>query len=175
MQKFSFYSFTLHQFFYSDRISCLPPVNCLLFILISFPAARSDITVHTSYFVDNYYTFHNVDFAIQFQFSETFYKFCSTELSSKRNNFFLQTKYNSNFETAFSRRKADSILRKYVFAQSAKKQTPLGIDAFWDKTTPDPPLQRKNVGLAVLAKKNIILDTLFGLKQSTENELPTTD
>ena len=47
-------------------------------------------------------------------------------------------------------------------AQSETKRTPLGIDAFWDKTTLDPPLRwekwRVQYKLALLAKENIILD-----------------
>ena len=53
-------------------------------------------------------------------------------------------------------------------AQSATKRTPLGIDPFWDKSTPDPPLRwekwRVQYKLALLAKENIILDTLLGPK-----------
>ena len=53
-------------------------------------------------------------------------------------------------------------------AQPATKRTPLGIDPFWDKPTPDPPLRwekwRVQYKLALLAKKNIILDTLLGPK-----------
>ena len=53
-------------------------------------------------------------------------------------------------------------------AQSAAKRTPLGIDAFWDKHTSDPPLRwkkwRVQYKLAQLAKENIILDTLLGPK-----------
>ena len=50
-------------------------------------------------------------------------------------------------------------------AQSATKRTPPGIDPFWDKPTPDPPLNwkkwRVQYKLALLAKENIILDTLL--------------
>ena len=50
-------------------------------------------------------------------------------------------------------------------AQPAAKRTPLGIDAFWDKPTPDPPLRwekwRVQYKLALLAKENIIFDTLL--------------
>ena len=53
-------------------------------------------------------------------------------------------------------------------AQSANKRTPLGIDPSWDKPTPDPPLRwekwRVQYKLALLAKENIILDTLLGPK-----------
>ena len=53
-------------------------------------------------------------------------------------------------------------------AQSAIKQTPLGIELFWDKPTSDPPLLwekwRVQYKLALLAKENIILDTLLGPK-----------
>ena len=53
-------------------------------------------------------------------------------------------------------------------AQSAAKRTPLGIDASWDKPTPDPPLcqekWRVQYKLALSAKENIILDTLLGPK-----------
>ena len=53
-------------------------------------------------------------------------------------------------------------------AQPATKRTPLGIDPFWDKPTPDPPLRwekwRVQYKLALLAKENIILDTLLGPK-----------
>ena len=53
-------------------------------------------------------------------------------------------------------------------AQSVPMRTPLGIDAFWDKPTPDPPLRwqklRVQYKLALLAKENIILDTLLGPK-----------
>ena len=53
-------------------------------------------------------------------------------------------------------------------AQPATKRTPLGIDPFWDKPTPDPPLRwekwRVQYKLALLAKENIIPDTLFALK-----------
>ena len=53
-------------------------------------------------------------------------------------------------------------------AQSANKRTPLGIDAFWDKPTPDPPLRwekwRVQYRLALLANDKIILDTLLGSK-----------
>ena len=53
-------------------------------------------------------------------------------------------------------------------AQSATKQTLLGIDPFWDKPTLDPPLcwekWRVQYKLALLAKENIILDKLLGLK-----------
>ena len=52
--------------------------------------------------------------------------------------------------------------------QSANKRTPLGIDALWDKPTPDPPLRwkkwRVQYKLALLAKENIILETLLGPK-----------
>ena len=53
-------------------------------------------------------------------------------------------------------------------AQPANKLTSLRIDAFWDKPTRDPPLRwekwRVQYKLALLAKQNIILDTLFGPK-----------
>ena len=53
-------------------------------------------------------------------------------------------------------------------AQPATKRTSLGIDPFWDKPTPDPPLRwekwRVQYKLALLAKENIILDTLLGPK-----------
>ena len=53
-------------------------------------------------------------------------------------------------------------------AQSATKRTPLGIDPFWDKPTTDPPLLREKwrvqYKLALLAKENIVLDTLLGPK-----------
>ena len=56
----------------------------------------------------------------------------------------------------------------YDMAQSANERTPLGIDAFWDKPTPDPPLRREKwrvqYKLALLAKEKIILDTLLGPK-----------
>ena len=52
--------------------------------------------------------------------------------------------------------------------QSANKRTTLGMDAFWDRTTPAPPLRwekwRVLYKLALLAKENIILDTLLGPK-----------
>ena len=51
-------------------------------------------------------------------------------------------------------------------AQPANKRTPLGLDAFRDIPTPDPPLRwekwRVQCKLALLAKENIILDTLLG-------------
>ena len=51
-------------------------------------------------------------------------------------------------------------------AQPANKCTPLGIDAFWDNPTPDFPLRwekwRVQYKLTLLAKDNIILDTLLG-------------
>ena len=60
-------------------------------------------------------------------------------------------------------------------AQPATKRTPLGIDAFWDKPTPDPPLRwekwRVQYQLALLAKENIIRDTLLGPKTAMV-ELP---
>ena len=60
-------------------------------------------------------------------------------------------------------------------AQPATKRTPLGIDTFWDKPTPDPPLRwekwRVQYKLALLAKENIILDTLLGPKPAM-TELP---
>ena len=53
-------------------------------------------------------------------------------------------------------------------AQPASKQTPPGIDSFWDKLTPNPPLRwvkwRVQYKLALLAKENIILDMLLGPK-----------
>ena len=53
-------------------------------------------------------------------------------------------------------------------AQPATKRTPLGIDPFWDKPTPDPPLRWENwrvqYKLALLANENFILDTLLGPK-----------
>ena len=53
-------------------------------------------------------------------------------------------------------------------AQSATKRTPLEIDPFWDRPTPDPPLRwekwRVQNKLALLPKENIILDTLLGPK-----------
>ena len=56
-------------------------------------------------------------------------------------------------------------------AQSATKKTPLGIDPFWNKPTPDPPIRwekwRVQYKLALLAKENIILDTLLGPKPET--------
>ena len=52
--------------------------------------------------------------------------------------------------------------------QPATKHTPLGIDPFWDKPTPHPPLRwekwRVQYKLALLAKEKIILDTLLGPK-----------
>ena len=58
-------------------------------------------------------------------------------------------------------------------AQPATKRTPLGIDAFWDKPTPDPPLRwekwRVQYKLALLVKENIILDTLLGPKPEMWN------
>ena len=53
-------------------------------------------------------------------------------------------------------------------AQSANKRTPLGIDAFVDKPTPNPSLRwekwRVQNKLARLGKENTILDTLLGPK-----------
>ena len=53
-------------------------------------------------------------------------------------------------------------------AQSANKRTPLGIDDFWDKPTPDPLLRckkwRVQYKLALLAKENKIVDTLLEQK-----------
>ena len=53
-------------------------------------------------------------------------------------------------------------------AQSATKRTPLGINPFSDKPTPDPPLRwekwRVQYKMTLLAKENIILDTLLGPK-----------
>ena len=50
-------------------------------------------------------------------------------------------------------------------AQSAAERTPLAIDAFWDKPTPDLPLRcekwRVQYKLALLAKENIILDSTW--------------
>ena len=50
-------------------------------------------------------------------------------------------------------------------AQPATKRTPLGIDPYWDKSTPEPPLRlekwRVQYKLALLAKENIIFDTLL--------------
>ena len=58
-------------------------------------------------------------------------------------------------------------------AQSANKRTPLGIDAFLDKPTPDLPLRwekwRVQYKLALMAKENIILDTLLGPKLEMVN------
>ena len=52
--------------------------------------------------------------------------------------------------------------------QPGNKRSPLGIDAFWDKPTPDPPLRwekwRVQYKLALLAKENIIPETLLGPK-----------
>ena len=60
-------------------------------------------------------------------------------------------------------------------AQPATKRTPLVIDAFWDKPTPDPPLRwekwRVQYQLALLAKENIIRDSLLGPKTAMV-ELP---
>ena len=53
-------------------------------------------------------------------------------------------------------------------AQPANRRRPLGIDAFWDKPTPHPPLRwekgRIQYRLALLAKENNILDILLGPK-----------
>ena len=53
-------------------------------------------------------------------------------------------------------------------SESAKTRNSLGIDAFWDKPTPKPPLrwekERVQYKLPLLAKENIILDTFIGLK-----------
>ena len=50
-------------------------------------------------------------------------------------------------------------------AQPAKEGTLLGIDAFWDKMTSDPPLRwekwRVQYKLALLAKENIFFNTLM--------------
>ena len=52
--------------------------------------------------------------------------------------------------------------------RSATNRTPLGTDLFRDKPTPDPPLRwekwRVQYKLALLAKENVILDTLLGPK-----------
>ena len=52
--------------------------------------------------------------------------------------------------------------------QPANKRTPLGIDAFWNKPTPNPPLRWKKWRLqyivVLLANVNIILDTLAAPK-----------
>ena len=57
-------------------------------------------------------------------------------------------------------------------AQSAtQKWTPLGIETFWEKSSADPPLKSEKwqmqAKLALLAKKNIALDTLLELKPAT--------
>ena len=62
-------------------------------------------------------------------------------------------------------------------AQSATKRTPLRIDPFLDNSTPDPPLRwekwRVQYKLALLAKENIILETLLLLGPKPEMvELP---
>ena len=61
-----------------------------------------------------------------------------------------------------------SISLEYEVAQPASKRTPLGMNALWDKHTPDPPLRwekwRVQYKLALLAKENIILDTILGPK-----------
>ena len=53
-------------------------------------------------------------------------------------------------------------------AQPANKPAPLGIDAFWDKQTPDPHLRwdkwRVQYKMALLAKENIIRNTSLGPK-----------
>ena len=53
-------------------------------------------------------------------------------------------------------------------AQPANRRRPLGIDAFWVKPTPHPPLRwekwRIQYRLALLAKENNILDILLGPK-----------
>ena len=55
----------------------------------------------------------------------------------------------------------------YDMKQPAKN-TPVKIDAFWDKPTTDPSLRwkkrRVQYKLALLAKENITLDTLLGPK-----------
>ena len=77
---------------------------------------------------------------------------------------------NRNFNNIKRTRVASnySIIIKYDMAQPANKRTPLGIDAFWDNPTPDPPLRwekwRVQHKSALLAKENIILDTLLGPK-----------
>ena len=52
--------------------------------------------------------------------------------------------------------------------QPPNKRTPLGIDAFSDKPTPEPHHRwekwRVQYKMALLAKENIILDTLLGPK-----------
>ena len=61
-------------------------------------------------------------------------------------------------------------------AQSANKRTQLGIDVFLDKPTPDPPLRwekcRVQYKLALLAKENIIPDTLLGPEPELVDTLP---
>ena len=53
-------------------------------------------------------------------------------------------------------------------AQAKNKRTLLGIDAFWDKPTPNPPLRREKwrvqYKLALFANENITLGTLRGPK-----------
>ena len=60
------------------------------------------------------------------------------------------------------------ILIAYDIAQPANKRTPLEIDVFWDKPTPEPPLRwekrKVKYKLALLAKYNIITNTLLGPK-----------
>ena len=60
-------------------------------------------------------------------------------------------------------------------AQPATKRTPLRIDPFWDKPTPDRLLRwekwRVQYKLALLAKENIIIGTLLGPKHEMV-ELP---
>ena len=55
-------------------------------------------------------------------------------------------------------------------AQQENKRKPLGIDALWDKSTPEPPQRwekwRVQYKLAFFAKETIFLDTLFGPKPS---------
>ena len=105
---------------------------------------------------------------MQFKFS------CSSLLANSRRSFSTRTKFlfapriNSRSIRLTRTATVYQIRIAYDMAKSVNKRTPLGIDAFREKATPDPPLcwkkQRVQYKLVLLAKENIILDTLLGPK-----------
>ena len=157
--------------FCSDLLSCFPLVSCRLFIPIPFPAAWSEIFVHTSYLL----TTASVFIILSFQF----------KVSNQNLNWLRTAKLSFNLSKYFAWRNTNQVLKvcfralKPTVRQGSTpsrsqliNELPWELLPFRTNPTPDTPLRwekwRVQYKLALLATENIILDIVVGPKPETE-------
>ena len=151
-------------FYYSSSSNFLSRF-ALYSIKFCFPPRDQTCLIMRSSFVDRHLCYI---FGYAFQLSDVF-------LSSRTLTSSIVIELSSDLAPRNSTRKiintrsakAYTNMIKCDLTQSANQQTPLVIDAFWDKPIPDPPLRREKWRVQykfALTKENIILDTLLGPK-----------